>query len=144
MTKHHSSLSIRNLLFFLFIFNFYFANASYILINMDDQQSNHLKAYGIAYISIEKEIDVKWLLNYKGGSFLIKANNFIEEECKIRNVSYSLIADLQSNRILNEISKNDVNQEIIRLEKAPRIAIYSPKNKQPWDDARTPIIIVFT
>jgi len=137
MTKHHSSLSIRNLLFFLFIFNFYFANASYILINMDEQQSNHLKAYGIAYISIEKEIDVKWLLNYKGGSFLIKANNFIEEECKIRNVSYSLIADLQSNRILSEISKNDVNQEIIRLEKAPRIAIYSPKNKQPWDDAVT-------
>ena len=137
MTKHHSSLSIRNLLFFLFIFNFYFANASYILINMDEQQSNHLKAYGIAYISIEKEIDVKWLLNYKGGSFLIKASNFIEEECKIRNVSYSLIADLQSNRILSEISKNDVNQEIIRLEKAPRIAIYSPKNKQPWDDAVT-------
>ena len=104
---------------------------------MDEQQSNHLKAYGIAYISIEKEIDVKWLLNYKGGSFLIKANNFIEEECKIRNVSYSLIADLQSNRILSEISKNDVNQEIIKLEKAPRIAIYSPKNKQPWDDAVT-------
>ena len=104
---------------------------------MDEEQSNHLKAYGIAYLSIEKEIDVKWLLNYKGGSFLIKANNLIENECKIRNVSYKLIADLQSNRILNDISKNDVNQEVIRLEKAPRIAIYSPKNKQPWDDAVT-------
>ena len=104
---------------------------------MDGEQSNHLKAYGIAYLSIEKEIDVKWLLNYKGGSFLIKADNNIENECKIRNVSYKLIADLQSNRILNDISKNDVNQEVIRLEKAPRIAIYSPKNKQPWDDAVT-------
>ena len=104
---------------------------------MDGEQSNHLKAYGIAYLSIEKEIDVKWLLNYKGGSFLIKADNYIENECKIRNVSYKLIADLQSNRILNDISKNDVNQEVIRLEKAPRIAIYSPKNKQPWDDAVT-------
>ena len=104
---------------------------------MDGEQSNHLKAYGIAYLSIEKEIDVKWLLNYKGGSFLIKSDNFIENECKIRNVSYKLIADLQSNRILNDISKNDVNQEVIRLEKAPRIAIYSPKNKQPWDDAVT-------
>ena len=104
---------------------------------MDGEQSNHLKAYGIAYLSIEKEIDVKWLLNYKGGSFLIKSDNYIENECKIRNVSYKLIADLQSNRILNDISKNDVNQEVIRLEKAPRIAIYSPKNKQPWDDAVT-------
>ena len=104
---------------------------------MDDAQTNHLKAYGIAYLSIQKEIDVNWLLNFKGGSFLIKANSYIENECKIRNVSYKIIADLQSNRILNDISKNDVNQEVIRLEKAPRIAIYSPKNKQPWDDAVT-------
>ena len=104
---------------------------------MDDAQTNHLKAYGIAYLSIQKEVNVNWLLNYKGGSFLIKANSYIENECKIRNVSYKIIADLQSNRILNDISKNDVNQEVIRLEKAPRIAIYSPKNKQPWDDAVT-------
>ena len=104
---------------------------------MDDQQTNHLKAYGIAFLSIENEINVKWLLNYKGGSFLIKSNNFIENECKTRNVSYSLIADIQSNNILSEISRNDVNQEIISLEKAPKIAIYSPKNKQPWDDAVT-------
>ena len=104
---------------------------------MDDAQTNHLKAYGIAYLSIQKEVDVNWLLNFKGGSFLIKANSYIENECKIRNVSYKIIADLQSNRILNDISKNDINQEVIPLEKAPRIAIYSPKNKQPWDDAVT-------
>ena len=104
---------------------------------MDDQQTNHLKAYGIAFLSIENEINVKWLLNYMGGSFLIKSNNFIENECKTRNVSYSLIADIQSNKILSDISRNDVNQEIISLEKAPKIAIYSPKNKQPWDDAVT-------
>jgi hypothetical protein len=104
---------------------------------MDDQQTNHLKAYGIAFLSIENEINVKWLLNYKGGSFLIKSNNFIENECKTRNVSYSLIADIQTNKILSDISRNDVNQEIISLEKAPKIAIYSPKNKQPWDDAVT-------
>ena len=104
---------------------------------MDDQQTNHLKAYGIAFLSIENEINVKWLLNYKGGSFLIKSNNFIENECKTRNVSYSLIADIQSNKILSDISRNDINQEIISLEKAPKIAIYSPKNKQPWDDAVT-------
>ena len=104
---------------------------------MDDQQTNHLKAYGIAFLSIENEINVKWLLNYKGGSFLIKSNTFIENECKTRNVSYSLIADIQSNKILSDISRNDINQEIISLEKAPKIAIYSPKNKQPWDDAVT-------
>ena len=81
---------------------------------MDDAQTNHLKAYGIAYLSIQKEVDVNWLLNFKGGSFLIKANSYIENECKIRNVSYKIIADLQSNRILNDISKNDVNQEVVR------------------------------
>jgi hypothetical protein len=104
---------------------------------MDENQTNHLKAYGIAFLAIQKEINVNWLLNYKGGSFLIKSNNIIENECNIRNVSYNLIADLQSNKILRDISSNEVNQEVIRLEKTPRVAIYSPKNKQPWDDAVT-------
>ena len=133
----HSNFRKLGFIFFFFLFNFSSTEAAYLLINMDDTQKNHLKAYGIAYLSIQKEVDVNWLLNYKGGSFLIKANSYIENECKIRNVSYKIIADLQSNRILNDISKNDVNQEVIRLEKAPRIAIYSPKNKQPWDDAVT-------
>ncbi len=137
MKVHHSKFLKASFLFLLFFLNLSQLKASYILINMDDNQSNHLKAYGIAYLSIQKEIDVSWLLNYKGGSFLIKTNNFIENECKIRNVSYDLIADIASNRILSDISKNDINQEVIRLEKAPKIAIYSPKNKQPWDDAVT-------
>ena len=133
----HFSIFKKQILILVFLLSFSFSHASYILINMDDQQTNHLKAYGIAFLSIENEINVKWLLNYKGGSFLIKSNNFIENECKTRNVSYSLIADIQSNKILSDISRNDVNQEIISLEKAPKIAIYSPKNKQPWDDAVT-------
>jgi len=133
----HFSIFKKQILLLVFLLSFSFSHASYILINMDDQQTNHLKAYGIAFLSIENEINVKWLLNYKGGSFLIKSNNFIENECKTRNVSYSLIADIQSNKILSDISRNDVNQEIISLEKAPKIAIYSPKNKQPWDDAVT-------
>ena len=137
MKAHHSKFLKASFLLLLFFLNLSSLKASYILINMDDNQKNHLKAYGIAYLSIQKEIDVSWLLNYKGGSFLIKTNNFIENECKIRNVSYDLIADIASNRILSDISKNDVNQEVIRLEKAPKIAIYSPKNKQPWDDAVT-------
>ena len=133
----HFSIFKKQILLLVFLLSFSFSHASYILINMDDQQTNHLKAYGIAFLSIENEINVKWLLNYKGGSFLIKSNNFIENECKTRNVSYSLIADIQSNKILSDISRNDVNQEIISLEKTPKIAIYSPKNKQPWDDAVT-------
>ena len=137
MKVHHFKFLKASFLLLLFFINLSSLKASYILINMDDNQTNHLKAYGIAYLSIQKEIDVSWLLNYKGGSFLIKTNNFIENECKIRNVSYDLIADIASNRILSDISKNDVNQEVIRLEKAPKIAIYSPKNKQPWDDAVT-------
>ena len=133
----HFSTFKKEILLLFFLLCFSVSHASYILINMDDQQTNHLKAYGIAFLSIENEINVKWLLNYKGGSFLIKSNNFIENECKTRNVSYSLIADVQSNNILSDISRNNVNQEIISLEKAPKIAIYSPKNKQPWDDAVT-------
>lgn len=104
---------------------------------MDENQQNHLKAYGIAYYAIERNIKVDWLLNYQGGSFLIKQNQDIEKECKLRNVSYNIIANIQSTIILQSISSPEVNQDVVRLEKAPKIAIYSPKNKQPWDDAVT-------
>ena len=112
-------------------------HAAYILIPMDDSQSNHLKAYGIAYYAIEREVDVDWLLNYQGGSFLIKQHQNIEKECNIRGVYYQLIANIQSTKILQSISSPAVNQDIVRLQKAPKIAIYSPNNKQPWDDAVT-------
>ena len=133
----HFNLRFNLLVTFLILFSFKTAFGAYILIPMDDTQTNHLKAYGVAFLAIEKEINVNWLLNYRGGSFLIKRNDKIKEECTIRNISFSLIADLQSTSILQSISANDVNQEVIKLEKTPRIAIYSPKNKQPWDDAVT-------
>ncbi len=104
---------------------------------MDNSQKNHLKAYGIAYYAIENNIKVDWLLNYNGGSFMFKQNKQIQEECDLRNVSYNIIADVQSSQILKSISSTEKNQDVIRLEKAPKIAIYSPKNKQPWDDAVT-------
>jgi len=104
---------------------------------MDESQSNHLKAYGIAYYAIERDVKVDWLLNYQGGSFMIKQHPTIENECNIRGVSYQLIADVQSTQILQSISSPEVNQDVVRLEKAPKIAIYSPSNKQPWDDAVT-------
>ena len=104
---------------------------------MDESQSNHLKAYGIAFYAIEREVKVNWLLNYQGGSFMIKYNKKIENECNIRGVSFNVIADVQSTQILQSISSPEVNQDVVRLEKAPKIAIYSPSNKQPWDDAVT-------
>lgn len=111
--------------------------ASYIMIKMNESQKNHLKAYGIAYYALEKEIKVDWLLNYEGGSFLIDYLNSIEDECNIRGVSYDVIPKAKANQILTSISSPQVNQDVVRLDKAPKIAIYSPSNKQPWDDAVT-------
>lgn len=114
--------------------------AASILIGMDEDQKNHLKAYGIAFLSLKNNIPVDWLLNYKGGSFLIKYNTTIESELKVRGVSYDVIADAQVNAILSQITQPNVNQDIVKLEKAPKIAVYSPKNKLPWDDAVTMVL----
>ena len=111
--------------------------AAYLLIPMDETQSNHLKAYGIAFWTLENEQTVDWLLNYRGGSFLIKSQANLEKECIIRGVSYEIIADVQSTQILTQIANPEVNQDVVKLEKAPRIAVYSPKTKLPWDDAVT-------
>lgn len=107
---------------------------------MDEQQSNHLKAYGIAYWVLKKGMEVDWLLNYRGGSFLIKYDQTIENELKIRGVSYEVIPDAKVNAILTEINNPEVNMDIVKLEKAPKIAVYSPKNKLPWDDAVTMVL----
>jgi hypothetical protein len=114
--------------------------ASSILIYMDEDQRNHLKAYGIAYWSIKQNAEVSWLLNYRGGSFLVKYNKAVEDECKTRGVSYQLLADGKVTEILNEISDPEVNMEMVKLEKAPKIAVYSPKTKLPWDDAVTMVL----
>ena len=137
MEMLHSNLSKNLSIFLLFCSLTFSANAAYIFIPMDESQSNHLKAYGIAYYAIERDVKVDWLLNYQGGSFLIKQHSAIENECNIRGVSYQLIADVQSTQILQSIASPEVNQDVVRLEKAPKIAIYSPNNKQPWDDAVT-------
>ena len=131
----------KSLLFtFFFIFFFLGARASWILIPMDETQSNHLKAYGIAYWVLQNDVEVYWLLNYRGGSFMIKNYKTIEDECIIRGVSYEIIADSRANLILEEIADPEVNQESVKLEKAPKIAVYSPKGKLPWDDAVTLVL----
>jgi hypothetical protein len=104
---------------------------------MDGAQKEHLKAYGIAYWVITNGIEVDWLLNYRGGSFAFPHLKPLESECLIRGVSYEMIADAQYNRILSDIANPEVNQDVAKLEKTPKIAVYSPKNKLPWDDAVT-------
>jgi len=113
------------------------ARATFIFIPMDETQTNCLKAYGIAYMALKNGIGVEWLLNYRGGSFTFPDATLFENECKVRNVKFELIADEQEASILQQIADPAVNMDAVKLEKPPRIAVYSPKNKLPWDDAVT-------
>jgi hypothetical protein len=103
-------------------------------------QKSHLKAYGITYWALNKQQDVKWLLNYRGGSFLIPFVDSIEKECLIRGVSYELLSNQKVESILNEIKSPSKNMDAVILEKAPKIAVYSPNGNQPWDDAVTMVL----
>ncbi len=116
------------------------AKAAYIMIPMDETQTNHLKAYGIAYWILTKDVSLDWMLNYKGGSFMVKHLQVFENECIIRGVSYQVISDAQANDILNVIASPSSNMDVMKLEKFPKIAVYSPKSKQPWDDAVTLVL----
>lgn len=121
---------------FLLLLSFQ-SKATQILVPMDESQSDHLKAYGVAYWSLENTVTIEWLLNYRGGSFLFPHLRALEEELILRNVKYEVLADGQVNSIRNQISNPEVNMEIVQLEKAPKIAVYTPDGKQPWDDAVT-------
>lgn len=131
-------MRIRILAFLLIVISF--SRASQLLVPMDDTQSNHLKAYGIAYWTLENNITIEWLLNYRGGSFLMPHLKSLEEELIIRGVKYEVLADGQVNQIRSQIANPEVNMEIVQLEKAPKIAVYTPPNKQPWDDAVTLVL----
>ncbi|WP_281310535.1 asparagine synthetase B [Flavobacterium flavigenum] len=117
------------------------AKASFILLPMDETtQQNHLKAYGITYWCLNKDYKASWLLNYRGGSFLLPDADEIRKECKIRGVSFEVLSDSEQIAILDEISSPSQNMESVILEKAPKIAVYTPKGKQPWDDAVTLVL----
>lgn len=105
-----------------------------------DTQKNHLKAYGITYWTLSQQLKVKWLLNYRGGSFLLPDSERIQRECQIRGVSFEVISDVKAESILKEISSPSKNMEAVVLEKAPKIAVYTPKGKLPWDDAVTMVL----
>jgi len=112
-----------------------------ILIPMDENtQKNHLKSYGLAYWILQNDIEVDWLLNYRGGSFMFDFIEEVENECRYRGISYEIVSRDKVNTILNEIAAPQNNYDIIKLEKVPKIAVYSPKHKQPWDDAVTLVL----
>ncbi len=131
---------MRAAIIFLFVFLSTNGLANSILIPMDNTQSNHLKAYGIAYWVLDQNITIDWLLNYQGGSFLIDHYQKIENELIIRGISYKVISSAQTNKILTDISNPSSNTDVMKLEKAPKIAVYSPKSAQPWDDAVTLVL----
>ncbi|HPJ78400.1 MAG TPA: hypothetical protein P5086_08095 [Prolixibacteraceae bacterium] len=116
------------------------SGAAWLMIPMDAAQKNHLKAYGIAFLSLKKGMEVKWLLNYRGGSFLMDLQPEIQAECVIRGVTFETPGDSRVAGLLAEIASPGVNQDAVSMQKAPRIAVYSPPNKQPWDDAVTLVL----
>ena len=121
--------------FIIFLLFIKTVSAQYLLIPMDLTQTDHLKAYGIAYMTLQKEITVEWLLNYRGGSFLCSDFSSIREACQIRGVRFEQIDGTAVNSIYAEIEEK--NMDKVRLEKAPVMAVYSPPGFQPWDDAVT-------
>ncbi|WP_375561830.1 asparagine synthetase B [Bernardetia sp. OM2101] len=131
---------ILSLLFLFFIGVSNFAKANQIMIAMDETQKNHLKAYGIAFAVLKQDMTVEWLLNYRGGSFMFDYSRVFEEEMRLRGVSFEIVSEAQATQIRSQIAKADVNQDIVKLEVAPKIAVYSPKSKQPWDDAVTLVL----
>ncbi len=133
-------LTVQLLILFLVITTSRVSLANYVFIPMDTKQVNHLKAYGIAYWILKNDIEVDWLLNYRGGSFMCKYQPGIQNELVVRGVSFEIISDAQANSIITEIASPAVNYDLMKLEKYPKIAVYSPKSKQPWDDAVTLVL----
>jgi hypothetical protein len=131
---------MRCMILFFFLSWYSLVQANSIFIPMDAKQTNHLKAYGIAYWILKSQTEVDWLLNYRGGSFMVKFHPAIQNELVVRGVSFEVISDAQANDIISEIASPAVNYDIMKLEKYPRIAVYSPKTKQPWDDAVTLVL----
>ncbi|MBF4467061.1 asparagine synthetase B [Flavobacterium sp. LC2016-12] len=131
----------KSLVYIFILFLSFTAKASFILLPMDETtQQNHLKAYGITYWCLSKDYKASWLLNYRGGSFLLPDADEIRKECQIRGVSFEILSDSEEASILNDISSPSQNMESVILEKAPKIAVYTPKGKQPWDDAVTLVL----
>ncbi|MGB1037442.1 MAG: asparagine synthetase B [Bacteroidia bacterium] len=130
----------RGILFLVCIWYGLFSFADKLIIPMDATQKNHLKAYGLAYWVLAQEQEVEWLLNYKGGSFMMDHYENIEKECLLRGISFSSMSENRAAKLKNELANPSVNAETVKLLKVPKIAVYSPKTAQPWDDAVTMVL----
>jgi hypothetical protein len=128
------TLKISILLFTLFLLTPK-SYADKVLIYMDSKQTDHLKAYGVAYWVLQQGQNVEWLLNYRGGSFMMESSERIAQHCRLQGVAFDVITSSQAGEIYKEIEQN--NMDVALLEKAPDIAVYTPPNKEPWDDAVT-------
>jgi hypothetical protein len=133
---------LRSIFILLFVFTFAIGRSNSILIPMDDGQKNHLKAYGLAYFILQKGSEVDWLLNYRGGSFLVDYSMLFENECVVRGISFEVVSSATVNSILLEIAKPEVNMEIVKLQTAPRIAVYSIKNELIQDETDAVITVL--
>jgi hypothetical protein len=126
----------------LIVFQCFAGQANSILIPMDESQKNHLKAYGITYFMLQQGMEVDWLLNYRGGSFMVSYSHLVQNECTIRGISFEVISAAKTNTILQEISNPEANMNVVRLETAPKIAVYSPKNELVNDDTDAVITVL--
>lgn len=131
-------MRLRILPFIIFLTISVGTKANQLFIPMDDTQKNHLKSYGLVYwVLTDYDTDVDWLLNYQGGSFMMPAVQSVINECIIRDISYEIISDAEGAQIVSLVKNPDANMDAVKLQKAPKIAVYSPKSTQPWDDAVT-------
>jgi hypothetical protein len=132
--------SLIKILLFNFLFSFIGLPQSKILIYMDLNQTDHLKAYGITYRALTKSYKADWLLNYKGGSFLIDYSDELAAECRVNNVAFETLSLSQVTEIYAFVQSEENNMDVVRLEKAPKVAVYVPPGFQPWDDAVTLVL----
>ncbi len=124
--------------FIIFLLTGISSFGNYLLIPMDMDQKNHLKSYGLAFWVLQKyDTEIDWLLNYRGGSFMFTASQNFINECVVRGISYEMISDAEAGAILAQVKNPDANQDAVKLQKAPKIAVYTPRSASPWDDAVT-------
>jgi hypothetical protein len=127
---------IKHLLAFTFILLPLLGRSASILIPMDEVQKDHLKSYGVAFWILKNGDEVDWLLNYRGGSFMSKYDKKLEDECKVRGVSYEVLPEAKVSEIITQLNDPSVNMDLVKLEKAPKVAVYTPKEGiKPSDDA---------
>ncbi len=127
--------------FLVLLFSAFFSLSGYaqqqLFIPMDASQTNHLKAYGIIFNNLQDGNSSQWLLNYKGGAFMTNYSDELMRKARLRNVKAKVISNQEAAQIINKIEQPDANTAVIKLDKAPKIAVYTPKQALPWDDAVT-------